>query len=100
MIDCNSLDEVREHINHLDSRIVPLLAERAGYVRQAAGYKATKNAVVDTDRIEQIIRRVRHLAVEQKCDPELVEHIYRSMIDAFIVFEAKVWKSLHEEPRP
>lgn len=100
MTDCNSLAEVRERINQLDSRIVPLLAERAGYVRQAARFKRTKNAVVDTDRIEQIILRVRHLAIEENVDPDLMEHIYRSMIDAYIVFEAKEWTALHEQPRP
>jgi isochorismate pyruvate lyase len=98
MTDCNSLAEVREHINLLDARIVPLLAERAGYVRQAARFKQTKNAVVDTARIEQIALRVRHLANEEGVDPDLMEHIYRSMIDAYIVFEAKEWTSLHEGP--
>lgn len=92
---CKNLAEVREHIDRLDRQIVPLLAERAGYVEQAAGFKPTKAAVVDTDRIEQIILKVRHLAIEEGMDPDLVEHIYRSMIDAYILHEAKIYKKLH-----
>ncbi|MBX9635855.1 MAG: chorismate mutase, partial [Magnetospirillum sp.] len=73
------------------------LAERAGYVEQAAGFKATKAAVVDNARIEQIILKVRHLANEEGMCPDLVEHIYRSMIDAFIIHEAKIYKKIHPE---
>lgn len=97
MPECRNLAEVRENIDRLDRQIVPLLAERAGYVEQAAGFKPTKAAVVDTDRIEQIILKVRHLGIEEGMDPDLVEHIYRSMIDAYIIHEAKVYKKLHPE---
>lgn len=97
MPECKNLAEVRENIDRLDRQIVPLLAERAGYVEQAAGFKPTKAAVVDTPRIEQIILKVRHLAIEEGMDPDLVEHIYRSMIDAYIIHEAKIYKKLHPE---
>jgi len=97
MPECKDLSEVRQNIDRLDRQIVPLLAERATYVRQAAGFKANKAAVVDNPRIEQIILKVRHMAVEEDMDPDLVEHIYRSMIDAYINFEAKVYMKLHPE---
>lgn len=97
MAQCKDLAEVREHIDRLDRQLVPLLAERATYVEQAAGFKANKAAVVDTPRIEAIILKVRHLANEEGMDPDLVEHIYRSMIDAFILHEAKVYMKLHPQ---
>lgn len=97
MVKCNSLADVRENIDRLDHRIVTLLAERAGYVEQAAGFKPTKAAVVDRERIEQIILKVRHLANEEGACPDLIENIYRAMIDAFIVHEAKVYTKLHAE---
>jgi isochorismate pyruvate lyase len=94
---CDSLAQVRENIDRLDRQIVPLLAERAGYVAQAAGFKVTKGAVVDTDRIEAIVLKVRHMAVEEGVDADVIEHIYRSMINAFIIFESQEWKKLHGE---
>lgn len=97
MAECKTLAEVREHIDRLDRQIVPLLAERAGYVEQAAGFKPTKAAVVDTDRIEQIVLKVRHLANEEGTSPDLIEHIYRAMIDAYIVHEAKVYTKIHAD---
>jgi isochorismate pyruvate lyase len=101
MAQCKSLDEVRSNIDRLDRQIVPLLAERAGYVRQAASFKKEKAAVVDIPRIEEIILKVRHMANDYNADPDLIERIYRSMIDACIIFESHEWTKLngdHAEP--
>lgn len=93
--ECRDLDEIRANIDRLDRVIVPLLAERAGFVRQAAGFKATKADVVVPTRIEEIILKVRHMAHEQHTDPDLIERIYRAMIDAFILFEGQEWVRRH-----
>ena len=94
---CKNLQDVRANIDRLDRMIVPLLAERATYVAQAPNFKATKHQVVDRDRIEDVVSKVRHLANEEGCDPDLVENIYRAMIDAYIVFEAKIYTEVHPE---
>ncbi|MGE5547181.1 MAG: chorismate mutase [Solirubrobacterales bacterium] len=93
---CTSLAEVRDNIDRLDDRIVELLAERGRYVEQAARFKATKAAVVDNDRIEDIVLKVRHLANEYGTSPDLIEHIYRAMINAYILHESQEWLKLHE----
>lgn len=93
--DCADLNEVRANIDRLDRVIVPLLAERAGFVRQAARFKATKADVVVPARIEEIILKVRHMAREAGTDPDLVERIYRAMIDAYILFEGHEWVRRH-----
>lgn len=95
MIECSSIQEVRAHIDRLDAQIVPLLCERSFYVGQAAKFKAEKKDVVVPDRIEQIILRVRHMAMDDGADPDLIEKIYRSMLDAFIMYEAHVWQDTH-----
>lgn len=96
MIECHSIQDVRTHIDRLDSQLVPLLAERSFYVSQAAKFKAEKKDVVVPERIEQIVLRVRHMAIENGADPDLMERIYRSMLDAYIMFEAHVWTDRHE----
>ncbi|MEO0035998.1 MAG: Salicylate biosynthesis protein PchB [Pseudomonadota bacterium] len=98
IVPCGSLAEVRANIDRLDRIIVPLLAERAGYVRQAGQLKPNRDAVVDHARIEDIIVKVRALAGEQEIDPDLIERIYRSMIDSYIAFEDGVWTSAHAAP--
>ncbi|KAF0113817.1 MAG: isochorismate pyruvate lyase [Rhodospirillaceae bacterium] len=92
---CSSLDDVRQQIDRLDNDMVALIVERSHYVREAARFKKTRAEVVVPERIEEIISRVRHHAHVLGGDPELVEKIYRSMIDVYIWHEAKAWLALH-----
>lgn len=95
MSECRSLEEIRSHIDRLDVIIVELLAERAGFVGQAARFKPTEADVVIPERIETIIRKVRGYAIEQGTSPDLIERIYRHLIDACCDFEAANWRRLH-----
>jgi isochorismate pyruvate lyase len=99
MIECRSIEEVRSNIDRIDAQIVPLLAERSHYVEQAANFKRDRQDVLVPERIEQIILHARHLALENGADPDLLEKIYRSMIDAFVLHEAKVWRELHRDQK-
>ncbi|SDI76524.1 isochorismate pyruvate lyase [Pseudomonas flavescens] len=87
MIECHSIDEVRTQIDALDRHIVQLLAERGGYVRQAARFKRDSDAVRAPQRVEQVVAKVRELARESGASPEVIEHVYRAMIAAFIETE-------------
>lgn len=95
MTECANLAEVRGHIDDLDQRIVELMVERAGYVAQAARFKPNRQAVVVPERIEAIIVRVRQLSSRLGGDPDLLEAIYRPMIDAYIAFEGRTWDKAH-----
>ena len=82
-IDCRTLDEVRAQIDRIDGEIVALLAERAGYARQAGRFKPTAADVRAPARVEQVVARVRRLAAEHGAPPDLVERLYRTMIEDF-----------------
>lgn len=84
MNECASLDEVRTHIDHLDRQIVALLAQRGGYVKQAARFKQSAAEVHAPQRVEQVIIKVTDLADELGASPIVVESVYRAMIYAFI----------------
>ncbi len=96
MPQCQSLAEIRDNIDRLDRQIVTLLTERQGYVGQAAGFKPTRADVVVPERIEDIVRKVRAQAAGLGGNPDLLERIYRAMIDAYIAFEDRRWGELHE----
>ena len=97
MIECSSLDEVRVAIDELDRQIVQLLAVRGAYVRQAARFKKDDAAVRAPQRVEQVIAKVKALAVEADASPVVVEQVYRSMITAFI--EAELAEHATLQPR-
>ena len=95
MTVCSSLNDVRRHIDRLDHDMVALIVERSHYVREAARFKKTRAEIVVPGRIEDIVTKVRHQADALGGDPELVERIFRTMIDVYIVHEAKAWVALH-----
>lgn len=95
MLECRTLDDVRHNIDQLDAEIVELLSRRSGYVAQAARFKDSTQAVIVPDRIEAIIAKVRAHAGQHGSDPDLIEAIYRRMIDCFIEFEQAHWVALN-----
>jgi isochorismate pyruvate lyase len=68
----------------LTPAIVALLAERGGYVKQAARFKKPTEDVKAPQRVEQVIAKVRDLAEESSADSAVAEQIYRALIRAFI----------------
>ena len=82
-----SLNEVRKNIDMVDREIVRLLAEREGYVRQAARFKKTRADVEAKERAEEVVGKVRALAEGHEARPEVIEEVYRAMISRFISLE-------------
>lgn len=95
---CETLGEVRTNIDRIDRQIVALIAERGGYVREAARFKANPAAVEDKARVEQIIARLRTLAVEDKAPPDVVEATYRALIAAYTDEERRISASGGTKP--
>ena len=93
---CETMAEVRSHIDALDARIVSLLVERTGYMSQAARIKQDAHKVHDQARIEFIVARVRQMAAELGGQPEVVEAAYRALIDASIAFEHREFARLRQ----
>jgi isochorismate pyruvate lyase len=81
---CNSLDDVRSNIDRIDRQIVAFLAERGGYVKQAAKFKRSTDDVRAPQRVEQVISKVVALAGELGANTDVTEQVYRAMISGFI----------------
>lgn len=88
--------EVRAQIDQLDEQIVDLLSERAGYVRQAARIKARREEIVDPPRIEDVVAKVRARGARGGLPAELVEPLYRQLIERFIALETQEHERLHD----
>ncbi len=58
--NCQSLEEVRNHIDQLDDQIVELIAARNGYVKQAANFKHSIEEIKANERMEAVMDRVRN----------------------------------------
>lgn len=82
---------IRAEIDRLDEDLVRLFAERAGYIDRAAEIKAEADlpARID-DRVEQVVQNVRRHAETYGLPPDLVEKLWRRLID---------WSIAREESR-
>lgn len=86
---CESLEQAREKIDAIDTALIEMIATRQFYVDQAVRFKKSIQDVQSPERVEQIIQKVRAQAVELGIDPDLVEQLYRAMIQQFIKRELK-----------
>ncbi|WP_419384776.1 chorismate mutase [Acinetobacter sp. ULE_I010] len=84
-----SLEQVREKIDQLDQELIELIATRQYYVDQAVRFKRTAEDVKSPERVQQVINKVRQQAIDVGTNPDLVENLYREMIQHFIQRELK-----------
>ena len=94
---CETMADVRRHIDALDDRIVALMAERSGYMTEAARIKQSADQVHDQARIDFIVDRVKAMARAQGAPEAVIEAAYRAMIAASIDFEHGEFKRLRQE---
>ena len=83
-----SLEDARNQIDAIDDALIELFATRQFYVDQVIRFKR-KSEDVKSPRIEEVIEKVCAQASEQGLDRDLIENIYREMIQHFIRRELK-----------
>ncbi|MFW2014274.1 chorismate mutase [Acinetobacter bereziniae] len=86
---CESLEQVRDRIDHLDQELIELISARQYYVDQAVRFKRTAEDVQSPERVQQVINKVRQKAIDVGTNPDLIEMLYREMIQHFIQRELK-----------
>ncbi|MBA3024977.1 MAG: chorismate mutase [Sulfurimonas sp.] len=87
MKKCNSLTEVRQEIDKIDSQLVELISERSHLVRQAASFKNSIDEVKADDRMDFIIQKVRHKAIELGVSPNMISELFTIMINDMVELE-------------
>ncbi len=91
---CKNIEEIRNNINNIDEQIVKLIALRGTFVKQAAKFKKDSENVRAHKRVEEVISKVKNTARLNGANEEVVENVYRTMIDSFIKLELKEFESL------
>ncbi len=86
--DCTTMAHIRAEIDRLDEDLVRLFAERAGYIDRAAAIKAGADLPARIDsRVEEVVQNVRRHAATYGLPPDLVEKLWRRLIDWSIARE-------------
>lgn len=84
-----AMAQVRSAIDTLDAQLVALLAERLGWIRQAAQIKTAVDEARVPWRIEDVALKVRGHAERVGFDPDAAERIWRAMMEECIAFEER-----------
>lgn len=92
---CRDMNEVRQAIDALDREIVGLLADRLHFIGEAARIKASRDAVRDEPRIEDVVAKVRASAAAAGMNPDFIEPLYRDLIERSIAHELGEFDRLH-----
>jgi len=88
--EVEGLQEAREVIDLIDAEIIRLLGNRAGFVRQVVKFKKTVQDVRAPDRYAEVMRRRREMAQNEGLNPDVVERMYKLLIDNFIQEEIEL----------
>jgi tRNA-Thr(GGU) m(6)t(6)A37 methyltransferase TsaA len=86
----SSLAEARAAIDVIDTEVIRLLGNRADYVRQVANFKKTPEDVRAPTRYAEVMRRRRELAEAAGLNPDVVEGMYKLLVEYFIQEEIEM----------
>ena len=96
--DCENIEDIRRAIDELDEEIITLLGKRYQYVKEIVKFKEkNEESIVARERREAVIRSRRKLAVENGLDPDVIEELYRDLINHFIAEELKIIRDDNKE---
>lgn len=85
--ECRTIEEVRSEIDRIDRAMIEAIAQRRAYVHAVMQFKRSADDVHAHDRQRQMLAVRRAWAEEQNLSPEMVESIFRTMVDHFVAEE-------------
>ncbi len=91
--ECANIHEVREEIDIIDREVIDALSKRFQYVIAAARFKTGEASVRAPDRFYAMLQQRREWAKESGLNPDVVENLYRDLVNHFIDEELKHYKS-------
>jgi tRNA-Thr(GGU) m(6)t(6)A37 methyltransferase TsaA len=95
--DVATLQEARDAIDVIDTEIIRLLGNRAGYVRQVVNFKRTPEDVRAPARYAEVMRQRRELAETAGLNPDVIEKMYKLLVNNFIEEELEILRQREEE---
>tara|TARA_X000001036_G_C20373432_1_gene681533 strand:- start:245 stop:550 length:306 start_codon:yes stop_codon:yes gene_type:complete len=86
-----NMKELRKELDLLDNELIKLVSKRFKFIEQAAIIKDDISKIRDNDRIEDIIKRLRKLAKNNDISPDIVEKLWRYIIELSIELETEIF---------
>tara|TARA_Y100000992_G_scaffold107180_1_gene69801 strand:- start:722 stop:1015 length:294 start_codon:yes stop_codon:yes gene_type:complete len=90
--DSPKMKEIRDRIDIIDSKLLPLMVKRSKLVEKALELKVSRSEIIDSKRILEISKKISTKTKKLGGDPKLLSDIWLSIIDNFIKFEKNKFK--------
>ena len=91
--DCSNLEEIRLEIDRIDRETIELIGKRFEYVKAATKFKTDENSVKAPERFKSMLQQRRDWAEAEGLKADVIEKLYRDLVNYFIDEELKHWKS-------
>ena len=91
--DCANIQDIRTEIDKLDRQIIALIGQRFKYVQAAAKFKTSETSVKAPERFKSMLKQRRIWAEQENLNPDVIENIYRDLVNYFINEELADWKN-------
>ncbi len=88
-----NMEELRKELDLLDNDLIKLVSKRFKFIEEAAIIKDDVSKIRDNDRIENIIKRLRELAIDNDISPDIVEKLWRFIIELSIELETEIFNN-------
>ena len=77
-----SLEGLRKNIDSIDNKIIELLAKRKELIKEIASIKKEqKKPIIDEEREQKIIGRLKKLSKEKNLDDKFIASLYKIIIE-------------------
>ena len=86
------LEILRKKLDKLDDSFISLIKKRTSLVTEVLKLKSYKNQIVDKNRINQILLRIKKKSIRNNVDTRITKRIWKNMIWSYIDFERRNFK--------
>ena len=86
------LQKLRKKLDIVDLELLNIIKKRSILVRKVLSLKKFKNQIVDRERINIILKKIKILSIKKKIDPKITNRIWKNMIWSYIDYERRNFK--------
>ena len=83
------LNIIRVKLDKLDNKLLSLIKNRTGLVKEVLKLKEFKKEIVDKKRINFILKKIKGKSKKLNIDPKITNRIWKNMIWSYIDYERK-----------
>ena len=88
--EVQTIEETRAAIDLIDTEVIRLLGNRANFVHQIMKFKKNADEVRAPNRYAEVMQRRRELADKAGLNPDVIEGMYKLLVDNFIKEEMEI----------